>query len=101
MAEKPPTGMFHAALDQFGPHSRATNPMQVQSAFNFDRGGDIDEIRIYDRMLSDENVASLERGQIPQNLPSATRSLNASTSELSSSWGLFVVKSYTRRAHRG
>jgi hypothetical protein len=59
------TGMFDAALDQFGPHSRAINSVQVQSDFNFDRGGDIDEVRIYDRMLSDENVASLARGETP------------------------------------
>ena len=30
-------------------------PTQVQSAYNFVRGGDIDEMRIYDRMLSDDN----------------------------------------------
>jgi hypothetical protein len=69
VAEAAATGMFDAALDQFGPHSRAINPMQVQSAYNFDRGGDVDEIRIYDRMLSDDNIASLARGETPQNLP--------------------------------
>lgn len=77
VAEKAATGMFHAALDQFGPHSRAINAMQVQSGFNFDRGGDIDEIRIYDRMLSDENVAALARGEIPRTLPLVTRNLSS------------------------
>ena len=69
VAEAAATGMFDAALDQFGPHSRAINPMQVQSAYNFDRGGDVDEIRIYDRMLSDDNIASLARGETPQSIP--------------------------------
>jgi len=52
VAEAAATGMFNATLDQFGPHSRTISPVQVQSAYNFDRGGDIDEIRIYDSMLS-------------------------------------------------
>lgn len=75
VAEKAATGMFDAALDQFGPHSRAINPMQVQSAYNFDRGGDIDEIRIYDRALSDENIATLARGEAPRTIPALERSL--------------------------
>ncbi len=77
VAEQPSTGMFDAALDQFGPHSRTISPMQVQSAYNFDRGGDIDEIRIYDRMLSDDNIASLARGETPQNIPVPARNLDS------------------------
>jgi hypothetical protein len=75
--EKAATGMFDAALDQFGPHSRTISPMQVQSAYNFDRGGDIDEIRIYDRMLSDDNIAALARSQTPQEIPVSERNLGA------------------------
>ena len=56
-----PATLF-AALDQFGPHSRTIGPMQVQSAYNFVRGGDLDELRIYDRMLADEQIAALARG---------------------------------------
>ena len=59
------TAVFDAALDQFGPHSRIISPYQVQSAYNFVRGGDIDEIRIYDRMLADGDVASLARADGP------------------------------------
>jgi hypothetical protein len=33
-----------AALDQFGPHSRIISPYQVQSDYNFVRGGDLDEL---------------------------------------------------------
>ncbi len=60
------TAIFDAALDQFGPHQRIVSPYQVQSAYNFVRGGDIDELRIYDRMLSDENVTALAAGSAPE-----------------------------------
>ena len=63
------TGPFDAALDQFGPHSRIIGPTGVESSYNFDRGGDLDELRIYDRMLSDENIAQLTKGEIPKDLP--------------------------------
>src|SRR6202451_1748691 len=76
-AEKPATGMFDAALDQFGPHSRIIGPTGVESSYNFDRGGDIDELRIYDRALSDDNIASLAKGEIPQSIPPLTRTLAA------------------------
>jgi hypothetical protein len=79
-AEKAATGMFDAALDQFGPHSRTISPMQVQSAYNFDRGGDIDEIRIYDRMLSDDNIEALANGQAPQNIPAPARNADSAGS---------------------
>ena len=68
-AEKPATGMFDAALDQFGPHSRIIGPTGVESSYNYDRGGDIDELRIYDRMLSDDNIASLAKNETPQSIP--------------------------------
>ena len=64
-ATKKATGPFDAALDQFGPHSRIIAPTGVESSYNYDRGGDIDELRIYDRMLSDDNIASLAKGESP------------------------------------
>lgn len=73
--EKAATGSFDAGLDQFGPHSRIIAPSGVESSYNYDRGGDIDELRIYDRMLSDDNIAALAKGEIPQSIPSITRSL--------------------------
>src|SRR5512146_1212087 len=54
MATKRATGLFDPALDQFGPHSRLIAPTGVESSYSYDRAGDIDELRIYDRMLSDE-----------------------------------------------
>jgi Concanavalin A-like lectin/glucanases superfamily len=73
VGEKAATGMFDAALDQFGPHSRIIAPTGVESSYNYDRGGDIDELRIYDRMLSDDNIASLAKGEIPQSIPPLRR----------------------------
>ena len=63
------TAVYNAALDQFGPHSRIISPYNVQSDYNFVRGGDIDEIRIYDRMLDDAAVATLAEGDAVTGLP--------------------------------
>jgi hypothetical protein len=70
------TAIFDAALDQFGPHSRIISPYQVQSAYNFVRGGDIDELRIYDRMLSDDGISALARGGAAATVPELTRDLS-------------------------
>ena len=67
-AENKTTAVYNAALDQFGPHSRIISPHNVQSDYNFVRGGDVDEIRIYDRMLDDAAVATLATGDAPKNL---------------------------------
>jgi hypothetical protein len=75
-AKQDTKAVLYAGLDQFGPHSRTISPMQVQSAYNFVRGGDIDELRIYDRMLSDDNVASIARGVAPRQIPALARNLN-------------------------
>jgi Concanavalin A-like lectin/glucanases superfamily len=69
------TGRFDTGLDQFGPHSRIISPQGVEASYNYDRGGDIDELRIYDRMLSDDNIASLAKHEFPQNIPPITRSI--------------------------
>jgi hypothetical protein len=68
-AENKTVAVLNVALDQFGPHSRIISPYQVQSDYNFTRGGDIDEVRIYDRMIEDTAVATLAKGEAPQ-LPS-------------------------------
>ncbi len=61
--------VYDTGLDQFGPHSRIISPYQVQSLYNFMRGGDMDELRIYDRMLSDRNIEELSEGIIPEKIP--------------------------------
>ncbi len=61
--------VYNAALDQFGPHSRIIGPWHVQSDYNYVRGGDIDEVRIYDRMVDDADAATLARGEGLTGLP--------------------------------
>jgi hypothetical protein len=67
--------VYDTGLDQFGPHSRIISPYQVQSAYNYQRGGDIAELRIYDRALSDENIAELTRGESSLVIPELNRDL--------------------------
>jgi len=74
-AKKDSVVVLYTGLDQFGPHSRIIAPSQVQSAYNFQRGGDIDEIRIYDRMLSDANTTRLAKGLSAGDVPKLTRTL--------------------------
>ena len=75
-ATKEAVAVYDAALGLFGPHSRIISPHNVQSDYNFVRGGDIDEIRIYDRMLDDRAVAALAQGEAPSAMaPSPARDL--------------------------
>jgi hypothetical protein len=78
-----PTGMFDTALDQFGPHSRIIAPTGVESSYNYDRGGDLDELRIYDRALSDENIEQLAKNEAATNLPAIP---TPSAAELQRDW---------------
>ncbi len=79
MATKEATGLFDTGLDQFGPHSRVIGPTGVESSYSYDRGGDLDELRIYDRALSDDNIAGLAKNQIPQNIPAVDRKVAVGT----------------------
>lgn len=48
-----------SGLDQFGLAGRVLSPHQVQSRYNFMRGSDVDEIRVYDSQLDAAAVAAL------------------------------------------
>ena len=58
-AKKQAVAIYDSGLDQFGPTSRVVSPHQVQSRYNFLRGGDYDELRIYDHALEASEVADL------------------------------------------
>ncbi|HEX3730692.1 MAG TPA: LamG-like jellyroll fold domain-containing protein, partial [Opitutaceae bacterium] len=75
-ASKETQARYDTGLDQFGPHSRIIAPYNVQSDYNFTRGGDIDEVRTYDRMLPDDKIAVLAKGVGPTLDPLAARSLD-------------------------
>lgn len=66
VAEKKQAAVLDSGLDQFGMASRAVSPHQVQSRYNFMRGSDYDELRIYDHAITDAEVASLAKGQVPE-----------------------------------
>ena len=61
-AQKDGVGLYDTALDQFGPHSRTIGPMQVQTAYQYMRGGDIAELRIYDHALADAGISAIAQG---------------------------------------
>lgn len=54
---------FDTGLDQFGLAGRVLSPHQVQSRYNFLRGSDFAELRIYDRMLDNPSIARLARNE--------------------------------------
>ncbi|HXC53939.1 MAG TPA: LamG-like jellyroll fold domain-containing protein [Rhizomicrobium sp.] len=68
-------GIYDTALDQFGPHSRTIGPMQVQTAYQYMRGGDVDELSIYDHMLADASIAALAAGNDVAGDPAPLRDL--------------------------
>ena len=74
-ASKQATAVYDAGLDQLGPFQRTVSPMQVQSAYQFRRGGDLDEIKVYDHWLSDAAVGALYRGE-PVGEPAPARDLS-------------------------
>jgi hypothetical protein len=69
IASKAQAAALDAGLDQFGPHSRVISPHQVQSAYQFIRGGDVDDVRVYDHALGDADIAGLAAGQEPAAAP--------------------------------
>lgn len=73
-AKKEAKAVYDAGLDQFGVAGRVIAPHQVQSRYNFTRGGDLDELRIYDRPLAADAIAALARNEAPvATAPVATR----------------------------
>jgi len=59
VARKDQKADLDTGLDQFGLAGRVMAPHQVQSRYNFMRGSDLDEIRVYDRMLDAAGIAAL------------------------------------------
>ena len=64
-AHKDQVAVLDSGLDQFGTAARAVSPHQVMSRYNFMRGSDYDEFRIYDHALDDAQIAALAKNQVP------------------------------------
>ncbi|MFS0848901.1 LamG-like jellyroll fold domain-containing protein [Novosphingobium panipatense] len=63
VAAKAQAADLDMALDQFGLAGRVIAPHQVQSRYNFMRGSDLDDVRVYDHMLDGAQVAQLANRQ--------------------------------------
>ncbi len=57
---------YDAGLDQLGLAARVLAPHQVQSRYNFLRGSDFDDIRVYDRMLDTAGVQAVRSFGAPR-----------------------------------
>ena len=66
IAEEYRPAVYFTGLDQFGPHSRAISYWQVQSDYNFIRGGDIAELVFFDQQINDKAVTELSKGRFPK-----------------------------------
>ncbi|MHB9030809.1 MAG: LamG-like jellyroll fold domain-containing protein, partial [Candidatus Latescibacterota bacterium] len=76
VAHKDTTGIFSCGLGLFNPHGRFASPGTVTSNCGHLRGGDIDEIAIYDRMLDADQVKRLAKGESAGNLEPLARALD-------------------------
>ena len=56
-------------LSHFGPHGYIISGWNVESQFNFTRGGDVCGISVFDNVLTDEQIALLAEGKLPENAP--------------------------------
>lgn len=65
VARKEQKADLDSGLDQFGLAGRVMSPHQVQSRYSFMRGSDVDDIRVYDHLLSAADVAALAAKQEP------------------------------------
>ncbi len=79
VARKNQKADLDAGLDQLGMAGRVLAPHQVQSRYNFMRGSDLDEIRVYDRMLDPAGIAALaaKAEPAPADAPSPAAKLAA------------------------
>ncbi|WP_261300274.1 LamG domain-containing protein [Sphingomonas alpina] len=68
-ARKDQKADLDSGLDQFGLAGRVLSPHQVQSRYNFMRGSDIDELRIYDSLLPATDIAALADKREPAASP--------------------------------
>jgi len=66
---------YDQQLFGFGPFQRIVSPQKVESALNYMRSGDVDEVRIYDHQLGDADVAALATNRSPAIAAATPRSL--------------------------
>src|SRR5690554_1907286 len=77
---------FDSGLDQFGLAGRVMSPHQVQSRYNFLRGSDIAELRIYDRMLDAAGARAVAKNQVAQSAEALTASTSSAAWQYRHGW---------------
>lgn len=77
---------FDSGLDQFGLAGRVMSPHQVQSRYNFLRGSDIAELRIYDRMLDAAGARAVAENQVAQSAEAITASTSSAAWQYRHGW---------------
>ncbi len=83
----PAGAVWDTGLDQFGMASRVVSPHQVQSRYNFLRGGDYDELRIYDHALDAAAIGALANAQEPQTEAGRDLASSIANTEWALRWG--------------
>jgi len=86
VAKHDTTVVLDAGLDQFGPHSRIISPYQVQSLYNYIRGGDIDELCFFDHMLDDGEIGKLAEKADPRTLATSAPSRSLENAVYHDEW---------------
>jgi hypothetical protein len=80
VAGRSQSAVLDTGLDQFGMAARSVSPHQVQSRYNFMRGSDYDELRVYDHMLDAGQIGALARNESIQVPAEPAADLNTSAS---------------------
>lgn len=78
------TAVLDNGLYGFGQAGRIISGYQVQNAYDWQRGGDVDEVSTFDRMLGDADVAALAERRQPADAPA--RDIN--TAAIREAWSL-------------
>jgi hypothetical protein len=86
VASKDTTTVLSSGLGMFGTHGWKLNPLKVRTQYIDVRGGDYDELRIYDSMLESAQVRQLARGDGAGRSSSGIR--NMSDSRTRDEWWL-------------
>jgi len=76
VASKTARADYDQGLFGFGPFQRVVSPQKVESSYNYMRSADLDELRVFDHMLGDRDVAALATAQPARTAAAPPRRLN-------------------------
>ena len=76
VAQKDTTVVLDAGLAFLKPFGRFATPGTATDSCGHIRGGDVDEIVVYDSMLTEEQIRSLAKGKLPTDVTQPVRSMS-------------------------